>query len=227
VSALSAVASIAAGYGIGAIPVAYLAGRIAGGIDIREHGSGSAGASNVWQSVSRTLVVPVGLLQIAQGAGAVLLARALGHGEGVQALAGLAAVVAHDWNPLLGLRGGRGIGASIGVLGALSPLALVVFIGVALAGVVLRAIPQGVALALFAAPLGGVAAGDSAAAVSACVALAAVAMVKRLFANAPPDAGAERAAVYRNRLLYDRDIRDRDAWVRRNTDNAPDATAEL
>ena len=56
---LDALIAIPVSYGIGSIPVAYLAGRWAGGIDIREHGSGNVGASNVWQTVSKGLVVPV------------------------------------------------------------------------------------------------------------------------------------------------------------------------
>jgi glycerol-3-phosphate acyltransferase PlsY len=210
---VSAIA-IALAYAIGSVPVAYVAGRLSAGVDLRERGSGSVGASNVWQSASRWLVVPVGVAQIAQGLGAVLIARALGQEAGVQAASGIAAVVAHDWNPWLRFDGGRGVGATIGVLLALSPVAIVVFIVIAVAGVLLRAIPQGVALALLATPLAALAAGDHAATVAACALLAVVALVKRLLANGPPDALAPRG-VWLNRLLLDRDIRDREAWVRR------------
>ena len=72
---MTALAIIAASYVLGTIPVAWLTGRLAKSVDLRDYGSGNTGASNVWQSVSRALVVPVGLLQIAQGAAGVLLAR--------------------------------------------------------------------------------------------------------------------------------------------------------
>ena len=203
------------GYLIGSLPLAYLAGRAKGGVDIRERGSGSTGASNVWQSVSRWLVVPVGVAQIAQGAAAVLLARALGFGDAAQVAGGIGAVVANDWNAWLGFKGGRGIGASIGVLGAIAPWALAAFIAIALAGVVLRAIPQWVALALLATPLAAAATGAPDAAIAGCALLAGIAMLKRLLANGPPAGPHAGTEVWRNRLLYDRDIRDRDAWVRR------------
>src|SRR5207249_3312993 len=120
--------------------VPYLAGRMAMGIDIRERGSGNVGASNVWQSVSKPLVVPVGLAQIAQGCAGPLIARALGEGAGVQVAGGLAAIVAHNWSPWLRFTGGRGIGPAIGVLLVVSPVALAVFIVLALIGVVTKAV---------------------------------------------------------------------------------------
>jgi hypothetical protein len=143
------------------------------------------------------------------------LARALGAGDATEAACGIAAVVANNWNPWLRLQGGRGIGASIGVLLAISPVALALFIIIAVAGVAVKAIPQGVALGLIASPLGALLGDDGAAAVAACGALAAIALIKRLLGNGPPDATLERPAVWLQRLVYDRDIRDRDAWVKR------------
>ena len=88
--------TIVAAYIIGSIPIPYLAGRMAKGVDIRERGSGNVGASNVWQSVSKPLVVPVGLTQIAQGCAGPLIALALDERAAVQVVAGLAAVIAHN-----------------------------------------------------------------------------------------------------------------------------------
>lgn len=212
---LAAIATIVAAYGIGTIPVPYLAGRMTNGIDIRAVGSGNVGASNVWQSVSRALVVPVGLTQIAQGLAAVLIARAAGQSGAVQAASGVAVLLATDWNPWLRFAGGRGVGQTIGVLLALAPWALATFIIVSLVGVALRAIPQSVALALIATPFAAAVSGEPAAVVAACAALVTIAMVKRVLANAAPDPACARPHVWLMRLAYDRDIRDRDAWVRR------------
>jgi hypothetical protein len=79
-----------------------------------------------------------------------------------------------------------------------------------------RAIPQGVALALLCTPFAALIAGEPAATVVAFALLAALAHVKRLLANGAPDRDAPRPAVWLNRLLLDRDIRDRDAWIRRD-----------
>jgi glycerol-3-phosphate acyltransferase PlsY len=208
------VLAIIIGYGIGSVPVAWLAGR-ALGVDLRERGSGNTGASNVFQSASRMLVVPVGVAQIAQGLLPVLLARALDRGDGVAMASGVAAVAAGDWNPWLGFRGSRGVGATIGVLLATSWVALAVFTVISLAGVAARAIPQGVALAMLATPVAAAAAGGGAAVVIGCAALAALVFAKRLTGNGMPDASSERPRVWALRLVYDRDIADRDAWVRR------------
>jgi glycerol-3-phosphate acyltransferase PlsY len=214
---LADVAAVAAAYAVGSIPVAYLAGRWRG-VDLREAGSGNVGASNVWQTVSRAMVVPVGLAQIGQGAAAVLLAHSWGRGDGVQAACAVAAVLAHDWNPWLRLSGGRGIGQSIGAVGVLSPPALLVFIAISVGGVAARVIPQAVALALIATPFIAAATGERPAVVAACAALAVIALAKRLLANGPPDGALPRPEVWWNRLLLDRDMRDREAWVRRRAD---------
>jgi glycerol-3-phosphate acyltransferase PlsY len=220
---VQAVLVIAVAYVIGSVPVAYLTGRITRGIDIRQVGSGNTGASNVWQSVSKPLVIPVGLAQIGQGLAAVLIAKAGGQGEGVQALAGIAAVIASDWNPWLRFAGGRGVGQTIGVLLALAPFALAAFIVIALAGVALRAIPQFVALALIATPFAAAAAGGSRAAVAGCATITIIAMLKRVVANGVPAAQYERPSVWLTRLVYDRDVRDRAAWVRRGLEGEAQA----
>jgi glycerol-3-phosphate acyltransferase PlsY len=211
---LEALLSIAIAYAIGSVPVAHFAARWTAGVDLRERGSGNVGASNAWQSAARWLVVPVGLAQIGQGLAAVLVAVALDQGDGVRAACGVAAVVANDWNPWLRFEGGRGIGVTIGVLLALAPVALGVFTVIAVAGVLLRAVPQGVALALLATPFAALASSEPTATVVACAALAAIAFAKRLLANELPDSSAPRD-VWWNRLLFDRDVRDREAWVRR------------
>jgi glycerol-3-phosphate acyltransferase PlsY len=207
--------AIILGYAIGSIPVPQLVARFTKDVDLRKVGSGSVGASNVFQSVERWMVVPVGLLQIVQGFAAVMLARLLGAGDGGQALGGIAAVVAHNWNPWLGFSGGRGIGQTIGVLLALSWQSLAVFSVVSLIGVLIGWIPQFVAIALFAAPFGEVFFGDSAASAWAGFALAIIALVKRALGNARPAPQEPQPEVWVNRIVYDRDVRGRDAWVRR------------
>ena len=217
---VAAAFAILAAYLIGSIPVPYLAGRIFGGIDIRRYGSGNVGTSNVWQSVSRPLVVPVGIAQVAQGCAGPLIARAAGEGDAVRVAAGLAAVVAHNWCPWLRFSGGRGIGPAIGFLLVVSPAALVVFIAIALAGVLLKATPQGTGLGLAASPLVAAIANQGAAVIAGCAVLALLVLLKRVLANGPP--GPEYAhGVLLRRLVYDRDTPDRDTWVHRR----PERTA--
>ncbi len=214
---MAEVAAIVAGsYLVGAIPVPWIAGRMLRGIDIRRVGSANVGASNVWQTVSRAAVVPVGLTQVAQGFAGILTAKALGHGEGTQALAGLAAVAGHDWSPFLGFQGGRGVGQSIGFMLTLSWPALAAFTAASLLGVALRQIPLFVGLGLLLVPVAALAAGQPRAIVLASIGLGGLIALKRLLANDPvPPADLNPREVYLNRLLFDRDVRDREAWVRR------------
>ena len=195
--------------------MAYLAGRLLRGIDLRQYGSGNLGPSNVWQQVSRPAVVPVGLLEIGQGLLGILIAKAADQSLGVQVAAGLAALAGHNWSPFLGLTGGRGVGPAIGFMLVLSPVALGAFAGIALLGVAVRTVPQFVLLGILLAPLVALAKGQAPEIVAGLGAMAALVVVKRLLTNRPsipPGAGPREVLV--NRLLYDRDTRGREVWVR-------------
>ncbi len=210
-----AVLTILASFIAGAIPVAYVTGRLLRGVDIREHGSGNAGASNVWQSVSKVAVVPVGLAEIAQGIAGPAAAIATGQGNAVRAASGVAAVAGHNWSPFLGFSGGRGVGHAIGVMLMLSRPALALFIVISLIGVKVRSVPLFGGLGILAAPVAAWATGQPPAIWRGLAAIAGVIAAKRVLANArPAPAHGSLASVLLRRLLYDRDTAERDAWVR-------------
>jgi glycerol-3-phosphate acyltransferase PlsY len=118
-------------YLIGSVPVGYLAGRIKG-IDVRKHGSGNIGMTNVTRVVGRIpgLVVLAG--DILKGVLATWLGLRVG-GPSVALLGGLAAIIGHNWSVFLGGRGGRGVATSAGVLLTLSPAVALSAVGVWLA----------------------------------------------------------------------------------------------
>ena len=207
---------ILASYLMGSIPVAYLAGRILKGIDIRRYGSANVGASNVYQSVARWAVAPVGVAQIGLAMAAIGLAKALDQALAVQVVAGLAALLGAVWSVYLGFSGGRGVGASIGFMLMLTPITLAVFTAVSLVGVALRSIPLAVGLGIAVAPLSALIFDGPGAIAAGCLAMAGIVFAKRLLTNerALPRGPARREMML-NRLLFDRDIRDRDEWVRR------------
>ncbi len=213
---LDAVLIILSSYLIGAVPVAYLTGRLLRGIDIREYGSSNVGASNVWQSVSKMAVVPVGLTEIGQGLLGIVIAKLADQSLAVQVLAGLAAIGGHNWSPFLGFSGGRGVAHGIGFMLVLSWPGLGAFTGVSLVGVALKAIPQFVGLAIVVAPLAALAKGQAPEIVAGMGGMAVLIIAKRLLTNRPAiPAGADARTVLLNRLLYDRDTRERETWVRR------------
>ncbi|HET7141220.1 MAG TPA: glycerol-3-phosphate 1-O-acyltransferase PlsY [Candidatus Limnocylindria bacterium] len=127
---LGGLALVLIGYLIGAIPFGILAGRIAAGVDLRQHGSRRTGATNTLRTLGWRWAAAVLLLDVAKGAAAVLLARMLydagpaGSAEWVQAAAGVAAVVGHNWSAFIGFAGGRGVATSAGGMLLLSPLTL-------------------------------------------------------------------------------------------------------
>ena len=205
---------IAGSYLLSAVPVAYLTGRLLGGVDLRELGSRNVGASNVWQTVSRAAVVPVGLAEIGQGLIGPMVAKAAGQGDGVQVAAGLAAIAGHIWSPYLGFTGGRGVGHAIGFMLAMSRSALGGFIVLSLAGVALRIVPQLVGLGIFAAPLIALGRHEPPAVVGGMATMAALLFAKRIIAHEPPPPGGRGRRVVLNRILYDRDTRERERWVR-------------
>jgi glycerol-3-phosphate acyltransferase PlsY len=131
---LGALVLVGAGYLLGAIPVGLVVGRLAGGVDLRDVGSRRTGATNALRTLGPGWAVAVLLLDIGKGLAAVLLARLLyqagppGSPEWVEAAAGLAAVVGHNWSAFIGFRGGRGVATTGGGLLALAPLALVMVV---------------------------------------------------------------------------------------------------
>jgi glycerol-3-phosphate acyltransferase PlsY len=127
-----AVALVLLAYLIGAIPFGILAGRLAGGVDLRQHGSRRTGTTNALRTLGLGWAVAVFALDVAKGAVAVLLAEALyragaaGSAEWVAAAAGVAAVVGHNWSVFIGFSGGRGVATSAGGLLVISPWTLAV-----------------------------------------------------------------------------------------------------
>ncbi|HEY7846830.1 MAG TPA: glycerol-3-phosphate 1-O-acyltransferase PlsY [Candidatus Limnocylindria bacterium] len=127
-----AVALVLLAYLIGAVPFGLLAGRLAGGVDLRQHGSRRTGTTNALRTLGVGWAVAVFALDVAKGAAAVLLAQWLyraGQGispEWVAAAAGVAAVIGHNWSVFIGFTGGRGVATSAGGLLLISPWTLLV-----------------------------------------------------------------------------------------------------
>lgn len=109
-------------YLLGSISFSFLYGKLFKGIDIRQHGSGNAGATNTLRVIGKGPAIVVLLLDAAKGVAAVWVGIGLGAGSGVAfipALAGLAAIAGHNWPIYFGFRGGKGIATTIGVTATL------------------------------------------------------------------------------------------------------------
>lgn len=123
-------------YLLGAIPWALIVSKVSAGIDIREEGTGNVGAMNTYESTGSKLTgFVVLLLDMAKGAGAVLLARYLtGDDFPTASIAGLLAVTGHNFNIFLKFKGGRGLASAAGAVIFINPIILIIWFMLYLAG---------------------------------------------------------------------------------------------
>jgi glycerol-3-phosphate acyltransferase PlsY len=114
----------------GSIPTSIILGKIVKGIDIREHGSGNAGGTNVFRVLGWKPALIVVIIDIFKGwLPTAIYATALFKGQSIsdvgvlQILCGFTAVLGHTYTIFAGFRGGKGIGTLAGMLIALFPIA--------------------------------------------------------------------------------------------------------
>jgi glycerol-3-phosphate acyltransferase PlsY len=126
------IAVLAIGYVIGSIPCGVMLGKIFAKTDITEVGSGKTGATNVLRAAGKKAAGLSLILDLAKGAGAVLLAGVIFNSDAAagagatplmtasaQVLAAMAAVSGHSWSVFLKFKGGRGVATFIGSMLAL------------------------------------------------------------------------------------------------------------
>ena len=154
-------------YLLGSLPTGYLAGRLVKGIDIREHGSKSTGATNVLRTVGKVPAIIVLLIDVSKGAAAIALTRAVYQIPAIApvippevnlqawlpyaiTLSGLAVLLGHSRSIWLNFSGGKSVATGLGLLLAMS---LPVGLGSLAAFVVMLAISRIVSLSSIAAAL--------------------------------------------------------------------------
>lgn len=135
----------------GSIPFGLIFGKIKG-IDIREHGSGNIGATNVWRVLGKSFGIPCFLLDVLKGLIPTVIGISLIHFPGIknpmmlaaltdhaemhpiltaqifQVVTGLCAILGHNYSPWVRFKGGKGIATSAGVLIALMPAAVLLLV---------------------------------------------------------------------------------------------------
>jgi acyl phosphate:glycerol-3-phosphate acyltransferase len=109
----------AGAYLLGSIPPGLFWSRLTRGIDVRQHGSGRTGGTNVWRSAGFLPALMTALSDGLKGAAAIWLARALGLSPWWMAIAGALAVVGHNYSLFLSFRGGAGTATSVGIAAVL------------------------------------------------------------------------------------------------------------
>lgn len=134
-------------YLLGSIPTAVWAGKYFHKIDIREHGSGNAGATNTIRVLGWKTGIPVLLIDLAKGWAAAMLPVFFSLADektalltNLQILTGLIAVTGHIFPVFAGFRGGKGVATIFGVLLAIHPLLTLLCFGVFLIMLVITGI---------------------------------------------------------------------------------------
>ncbi len=126
-----AFAAIVCAYLLGSIPTAYIFGRLLKGIDIRDHGSGNVGATNVFRTMGKGPGIAVFALDLAKGLIAVTILPMVFQrvfpgswkfGGNVLLLLGASAIAGHIWTVFLKFKGGKGVATTAGVMAGLAPL---------------------------------------------------------------------------------------------------------
>jgi acyl phosphate:glycerol-3-phosphate acyltransferase len=123
-------------YCIGALPFSILAGKLLKGIDIREYGSGNAGATNTFRVLGKKAGIPVLILDICKGLAAVSLVSYTSYLPNsdiylnLQLVFGITAVLGHIFPVYVGFRGGKGVATLLGFMIGVFPLAAALSISV-------------------------------------------------------------------------------------------------
>lgn len=124
---------LAGAYLLGSVPFAQVLARFKK-VDLREVGTRNVGAGNLTREVGLPWGVVAAILDGLKGLAPVLLARQAGLGLGAAGLAGVLAVVGHNWSIWMRGRAGRGLASSAGMLVALDPAMVAWTAGWAVAG---------------------------------------------------------------------------------------------
>ncbi|HKB25023.1 MAG TPA: glycerol-3-phosphate 1-O-acyltransferase PlsY [Methylomirabilota bacterium] len=172
---MNAALALGAAYLVGALPLGFLVARAFGVGDIRRHGSGTIGATNVLRAAGWVPALLTLGGDIAKGYLAVAAAAALAGDPAVRAAAAVAAIVGNCWSVFLGFRGGKGVATGLGGLLAVVPWAVAPAVPVWLAvAVTTRYVSLGSILGALCVPLGALLLGYGAPAVVAALAAAAI-----------------------------------------------------
>ena len=207
-------------YLMGSVPAAYLAAKLSRGIDIRQYGDANVGATNLLRLTSKRVAIPVIIFDLGKGLIMVWVAQLVGLGIAQQVTVGLAAIIGHNWPVFLRFSGGRGVLTSLGVITILVPwIGLIVFlIAYGLApfhqlafGVLLSVIAAPTSAWFFSQPLG---VADKLPITLGFLAIFLIVTFRRLTApRTSLTASVPLRQLLVNRLLFDRDIRDRETWL--------------
>ncbi len=207
-------------YLVGSIPTSYLIGRWIGGVDIRRHGSGNVGASNLTAQVGAKWAAPVVIFDVfVKGSLPVFVVsdRLLELGVGTEAAVAIAAILGHNWSVFAKFQGGRGMATVLGTTLALNFPLLVVYGSVPALGVLFTPWKDSAVwwlIAVIMMPVWAALLNLPLALVIFSAAFALITAAKRMTSNSLRDnSGSISVQLMLTRVVFDRDITNREEWV--------------
>jgi glycerol-3-phosphate acyltransferase PlsY len=219
-------------YLLGSIPTAYLLAKWAKGIDLRNYGSGNVGFTNLASSTSKWLAIPAFIFDVGKGALGIYVTRWLGLPLYMQGAVGIAAVIGHNWPVFLNFSAGRGVLTLVGAMLALEPKLAVFLVLLSFLGIPFHVLATTATISIFLAtvmtwfsttpviswffkaPLGD----DKLTMTLIFFCLWLIIVIRRL--TVPFSSYAReisRGELIINRFFLDRDIRNRELWLHRNS----------
>jgi glycerol-3-phosphate acyltransferase PlsY len=207
-------------YLLGSVPTSYLAAR-SRGVDLRQQGTKQVGGGNLWRTTSRKLGLAAGIFDFIKGWVIVWVAQLQGLDVAQQIAVGLAAVVGHNWPVFLRFHGGRGIATSLGIIiilpfiNDMSPWPSAAILIILVAGaIVMRRTHIPVLAGMVALPIVSWGVHEPLPVTMGFLAMFLVIVIKRLTAQPIVETTSiSTGRLLLNRLLFDRDIRDRSIWI--------------
>jgi len=215
----------------GAIPTAYLLARYLKGIDIRQHGSGNVGATNVMHHVGKLPGWLLGTFDcLAKGSLPVFVVGLLDVGMDIRVAVGLVVIAGHNWSPYIRFTGGRGVACAVGVVFGLFMWQEFLILTAVMGGMgrlVFRDTGVWTLASMIALPVLALVFGRPAEVVYMTVGIGVLLMLKRLTGNwQMPPSDRKLVGVLVSRALWDRDFRHKGPSTNR-TSQPPDPNAEF
>lgn len=214
------IAAAIAAYLVGSIPTSYLIGRWVGGVDIRQHGSGNLGASNLTAQVGAKWAAPVVVFDVfAKGSLPVFFVSSqnLDLGVSTEATVAIASILGHNWSIFTKFQGGRGMATLLGAILALNFPLLVVYGSVPALGVLFTPWKDSAVwwiIAVIMMPVWAALLNLPVELVWASVSFALLTAIKRMTSNSLTDSsGSISVRLLVTRVVFDRDISNREKWI--------------
>lgn len=140
-------------YFLGNISFAYILGKLFVKKDVRDFGSGNAGATNAIRAFGKKIGIMVFIGDVLKGVIAVIIGRSIGDQTGAY-IAGAFAIIGHNWPVLLNFKGGKGVATTIGVMVFVNPfLTLICVVFGVIIIIITRTVSLGSILGMASAPI--------------------------------------------------------------------------